>query len=312
MRWLAVFVAVTSLLCSGACSKKAPAPAQQATVLLKDGTSFAGTVTKNTSSEITLTAPTGEARTYPMSQVSSIQYGTQAATAPPPDSAQTSPPPSSASTPQPVPASGQPVAASSPPPGPAPEQPAPTAAVAPEPPPVIIRTVPAGTEIVVRNNDTIDSSTAASGQPFSAVLDRDVLDTHGEPLIHKGARATLILRSAEAQGKMQGQSELVLALANVVVAGKRYDVAADAISQKGKAGVGKNKRTAGFIGGGTAFGAIIGGVAGGGKGAAIGALSGAAAGTATQALTRGKGVKIPSETVLTFHLQAPLKVQIEG
>src|SRR5277367_894964 len=70
MRWLAVFVAVTSLLCSGACSKKAPAPAQQATVLLKDGTSFAGTVTKNTSSEITLTAPTGEARTYPMSQVS--------------------------------------------------------------------------------------------------------------------------------------------------------------------------------------------------------------------------------------------------
>ena len=56
---------------------KAPAPAanqQQATVTLKDGSTFSGTVTKNSTDEIALRAATGETRTYPMSQVASVQY----------------------------------------------------------------------------------------------------------------------------------------------------------------------------------------------------------------------------------------------
>ena len=46
-----------------------------ATVSLKDGGDFSGAVTrKNDGSEITLKSTSGETRTYPMSQVSSVQY----------------------------------------------------------------------------------------------------------------------------------------------------------------------------------------------------------------------------------------------
>lgn len=72
---------------------------------------------------------------------------------------------------------------------------------------------------------------------------------------------------------------------------------------------GKGRRTAGFIGGGAGGGALIGGLAGGGKGALIGGLIGAGAGTAGAALSGNKDIVIPSESVVTFHLTAPVTVE---
>ena len=45
------------------------------------------------------------------------------------------------------------------------------------------------------------------------------------------------------------------------------------VAESNKAGFGKNKRTAEFLGGGSALGALMGGIFGGGKGAGIGALT---------------------------------------
>jgi len=56
------------------------------------------------------------------------------------------------------------------------------------------------------------------------------------------------------------------------------------------------------------IGAIIGAIAGGGKGAAIGAAAGGGLGGGVQAATKGQQIKLPSETVLNFTLQAPLTV----
>src|SRR5262249_30757598 len=64
-----------------------------------------------------------------------------------------------------------------------------------------------------------------------------------------------------------------------------------------------------YVGGGAILGAIIGAIAGGGKGAAIGAGAGAAAGAGAQVLTRGRSVAIPSESLLTFNLQQPLRIE---
>ena len=75
-------------------------------------------------------------------------------------------------------------------------------------------------------------------------------------------------------------------------------------------GVGANKRTGQFVGGGAALGAIIGAIAGGGKGAAIGAVAGAGAGAGTQIITRGKEVHVPAETVLRFRLDRPLRLHL--
>jgi len=56
--------------------------------------------------------------------------------------------------------------------------------------------------------------------------------------------------------------------------------------------------------GGAALGRIIGAIAGGGKGAAIGAWQVRPPVLATQGLTAGKAVRIPSETLLRFKLEA--------
>jgi outer membrane lipoprotein SlyB len=100
----------------------------------------------------------------------------------------------------------------------------------------------------------------------------------------------------------------VLDLASVTVGGRRYRLDATDIQKRGKAGLGANRRTAEYTGGGAALGAIIGAIAGGGKGAAIGAGAGAGAGALTQILTKGKAIRVPAESVLTFKLEQPLRI----
>jgi hypothetical protein len=62
------------------------------------------------------------------------------------------------------------------------------------------------------------------------------------------------------------------------------------------------------VGIGAGVGAAIGAIAGGGKGAAIGAGAGGAAGTGTVLATRGDPAVLPSESLITFKLQAPVTV----
>jgi hypothetical protein len=75
-----------------------------------------------------------------------------------------------------------------------------------------------------------------------------------------------------------------------------------------KQGAGRGKNTALKTGGGAAVGAILGGLLGGGKGAAIGAASGGGLGAGVNGVTKGQQVQIPTETLVTFHLQSPISV----
>jgi outer membrane lipoprotein SlyB len=63
------------------------------------------------------------------------------------------------------------------------------------------------------------------------------------------------------------------------------------------------------VGGGAAVGTLIGAIVGGGKGAAIGAAVGAGAGLGTEVLTKGKQVRVPAETLLSFKLDQDLRLQ---
>lgn len=285
-----ILVALTALVLWG-CGKSAT-NGQQATVTLQDGSTFSGTVTASSPSSITLQASTGETRTYPMSQVSAVQY------AQPDQSA-----PASASTAQPPAGSPPPPGAAGSQPGPAPAQPAP-----PAPAPVVL-TIPSGTTLEVRNNEAIDSETAQPGQAYSGVVARDIRDSEGNVAIPHGSSATLVVRSASGQGKFQGQSDIVVDVASVNINGREHRLETSGVAERGQQGVGKNKRTAEFAGGGAALGGILGAIAGGGKGAAIGLLAGGAGGTAAQAATRGKAARIPPETLLRFRLEAPVQIR---
>jgi hypothetical protein len=166
--------------------------------------------------------------------------------------------------------------------------------------------IAAGTTIAVRTNDTIDARDTSDGRIYSGVVDRDVFDADNRVAIPRGSDVELMVRD-------MGHHTLAIDLDAVVVDGKRYSVVTyDVRDGEEKDGVGVNRRTGKFVGGGALFGTLIGAVAGGGKGAGIGALAGGAAGAIGQMATRGKRVRVPAESVLTFQLQQPLELAPDG
>ncbi len=178
----------------------------------------------------------------------------------------------------------------------------PSAPTAPPPPAVI--DLPAGTHLRVRLDQDLGSKISQPGDSFSATIADDVI-VNGTTVIAKGARADGTVVDAKPLGHFKGGALLELRLERVHSRWGSYPVATSTIDRAEK---GKGKRSAGFIGGGAAFGAIIGGLAGGGKGAAIGALAGGGAGTAGGALTGNKQIFLPAETLLTFRLDHPVHI----
>jgi len=164
-------------------------------------------------------------------------------------------------------------------------------------------TLPSGTPISVRINESIDTQDATESRTYGAQVNQDVVDANRNVAIPRGSEARLIVRRL-------GDGNLALDLESVSVSGRRYQVdTADVIQSGRRQGVGENKRTAEYGGGGAVLGTLLGAIAGGGKGAAIGALAGGAAGIGTEVLTRGKAVRVPAETVLNFRLDRPMALR---
>lgn len=281
--------ALLSFVILPACNRSAGA-GPHATVELRDGTSVGGSILSSSAQEIQIVGDDKLTRTIPMGQVRSIEYDDPAAPAP---AAENAPP-----------AAGG--AHSAPPRRELSHRDHyhPTEAA------VTTKTyeLPAGTEISVRNEETIDSGKASEGQAYPAEVTQDVRDADGNVVVPRGANAQIVIRSASKGGHFHGTSDLVMDLATVSIDGREYELSTADVSERGHAGVGANKRTGEFAGGGAAIGAIIGAIAGGGRGAAIGAGSGAGAGALTQILTKGT-IKVPVETILTFKLDRPLRVR---
>lgn len=267
------------LLLAVACEKNegGSAAGTHATVSMRDGTTYAGVIASSSTTQVTVTGDDHATHILAMKDVKSITYD---------------------------------------------DAPAATAAAAPvpdishddhyHPPEAAISTktydLPIGTQIAVRCEETIDSAKAAEGQTYAAEVAKDVVDANGGLVIPHGANAQIVIRSASKGGRFHGTSDLILDLDTVSIDGRSYVLSTTDMVQRGKPGMGANKRTAEFTGGGAVVGAIIGALAGGGKGAAIGAGSGAGAGAVTQAITKGGSIKVPAESLLTFKLDKPLHV----
>jgi hypothetical protein len=159
-------------------------------------------------------------------------------------------------------------------------------------------TVPAGTNILVRMLDTVDSSKNSVGSRFTATLETNLV-VNGSVVVPKGNTVYGRLAEAKQAGRATGSSELQLELTDIVVGGTAYPVLTSDYEVKGSS---SGKRSAKRLLGGAGLGAAIGGIAGNaGKGAAIGATVGAVGAVAQ----KGKSVNVPSETLLEFRLQQP-------
>jgi hypothetical protein len=166
--------------------------------------------------------------------------------------------------------------------------------------------LPAGTNLVVRMIEEVDSEKATVGQTFRASLVQAVnFPGTSQVAFPRGSDIVVKLVNAKDSGKLTGKAELTLSLWSVKVGDRIVDVDTQTVTKESDS---RGAKTATMAGGGAVLGAVIGGIAGGGKGAAIGAAAGAGAGTGTEALTKGQRVKIPSETQLTFVLDNPVRI----
>lgn len=169
-------------------------------------------------------------------------------------------------------------------------------------------TVPAGTRILIRTVDAIDSSKQKTGFRFTANLETN-LQVENTVVAPRGSTVYGRLVQASSAGRMSGSSELTLELTDIVINGTAYPLLTSTYEVKGK---GEGGNTAKKVIGGAGLGALIGGIAGGGKGAGIGAAAGAAGGTAVAASKKGQQLQIPSETLLEFRLQQPVSLPVAG
>src|SRR5579864_8111181 len=200
----------------------------------------------------------------------------------------------------------QQIAANNPPPdNSAAPPPAENTAPAPPPPPAPKKLIiDQGTQLTIRLVDPIDSEKNQTGDTFHATLNAP-LTSDGEQAVPAGVELVGHLVDVRSAGKFKGQSVVVLQLDSLSAGGKTYNLQTDQYRKEGKS---RGKNTAEKVGGGAILGGIIGAIAGGGKGAAIGTAAGAGVGAGAQEVSKSQQIKLPSETVLNFTLQAPITV----
>lgn len=185
----------------------------------------------------------------------------------------------------------------------------PDPAPAPAPPPAPMAQsgvdLPAGTNIVIRMIDGVDSETARPGQTFQASLDQPIMLPDGRMAVNRGADVVVKLVDAKESGTFTGRAELALNLQSIKVDGRTIDLNTQSVSRESDS---RGGQTAKRGAAGAIVGAGLGAIFGGGKGAATGAAVGGAAGAGTQVITKGQRVRIPSETRLTFVLDSPVRI----
>jgi hypothetical protein len=165
-------------------------------------------------------------------------------------------------------------------------------------------TVPYGSVLSVRLQESVSSDLNQPGDNFLASLASPVM-VGNRVVIPAEAGLQGKIVEARSAGRFAGRSSLALELTRLAYNGKAYQLRTSQYSEQGPA---RDTRSAATIGGGVGVGAILGAILGGGKGAAIGAVIGAGVGTGVQARTKGAQVRLPAESLLSFRLETPLEV----
>ncbi len=151
---------------------------------------------------------------------------------------------------------------------------------------------PAGTRLLVRMDQAVNSGQAKTGDRFTATLDA-AISVGGAIVVPSGATVYGRIKEARAARRIRGRAKLVLELSDITIAGQLYPNLTDDLGLEGDAsGTVKKVGAAALIGA-----------------AAGDAAAGAAVGGGLALLTRGSQIEVPAETLLEFRTQQPLTVQ---
>jgi hypothetical protein len=166
-------------------------------------------------------------------------------------------------------------------------------------------TLPAETQISVRLIDSVSTETNKAGDTFLASL-AEPLTVDGVTLFAKDTSVSGKILTVQEPGRVSGVASISLQLTEIQPRkGSPLPLETQPFSETAKA---EKKKDAAIIGAGTGIGTAIGAIAGGGKGAVIGAIAGGGSSSGYVLATKGKQLKYPSETLMTFKLAEPLTV----
>ncbi len=157
-------------------------------------------------------------------------------------------------------------------------------------------TVPAGTRLVIRTSDTIDSSRHGAGHRFRGQLE-GALVIDGVTVAPRGTFVHGRIAQAQQARRVAGSSELTVEFTDIMIDDQLFPISTGALSAQ-------TGNEAGRTVGRTARAAAVGGLIGGSSGARTGARVGVGA----SILTSGASVNIPRGTILETTLSAPLTV----
>jgi hypothetical protein len=163
--------------------------------------------------------------------------------------------------------------------------------------------IPAGTEMDVRLQNTMNSGTAQVEDRFEATTLVDVV-VNGRTLIPAGSVARGVVTAVEPATRTNRTARMTVSFDQITVNGRAYPMrgtVTQAIEGEGIRG------EVGRVGTGAGAGAIIGGILGGVRGALIGVLIG---GGGTIAATEGREVDLPQGSVLRVRFDSPLQINL--
>ena len=157
-------------------------------------------------------------------------------------------------------------------------------------------TVPAGTRLVIRTSDTIDSSQHSAGHRFRGQLE-GALVVDGVTVAPRGTFVHGRIAQAQQARRVAGSSELTVEFTDIMIDDQLFPISTGGLSAQTGNEAGRTVRR-------TARAAAVGGLIGGSSGARTGARVGVGA----SILTSGASVNIPRGTILETILSAPLTV----
>ena len=170
---------------------------------------------------------------------------------------------------------------------------APAAAAAPASGPLV---VPAGTRVVVRMAQTLDTKQHKAGYRFTTRLEAD-LAVGGQVVAPKGSTVYGKVIESKKSRRATGKSEMEITFTDITIDGQMHAIVTTGVKAQSES---TGQKTVGR----TARAAAVGGLIDGSSGAKTGAKVGVGA----SILTGGQQIHIPSGTLLEFQLQADLKV----
>ena len=159
--------------------------------------------------------------------------------------------------------------------------------------PVVVN---AGTRIMIRTQDLLDTGQTKTGARFTCVLEANLV-ANGVVVAQKGSKVYGKVVESRKAKRVRGTAKLVVELTDLEIKGQLQPIVSEQVGYEGD-----RQGTIKKVGAAAGVGALIDGGEGAGKGAVVG--------LGLAVLTKGKQISIPAGTLFEFRLAQPLTLQL--